>query len=70
MSISLKSRVLPVLLTYWLLIKFPTTPASGLVNFLELVTELRKTVHLLDDWFIRKETTQKEPDGRDAGSKV
>ena len=46
-----------MLLTYWLLIKFPMTLASGLVNFLELVTELRKTVHLLDDWFIRRDNS-------------
>ena len=59
-----------MLLTNWHESEVPTIPSSGSINLLELPTELRKTVYLLDYQFIIKDITQEQPDGRDAEGKV
>lgn len=40
------------------------TPSLGFINLLEQLTELRKTIYLLDYQFIIKDITQEQPDGR------
>ena len=49
-----KSRLLLVLLITDYKLKVPTTPSSGSIHLLEGLTELRKSVYLLDYWFIVK----------------
>lgn len=49
---------------------FPRPSPLGLVNLLERLTELGKTVYLLAYWFIIKDTTQEQEDGREAQGKV
>ena len=48
----------------------PPDPSLGSVNFLEWLTELRKTFHLLDPWFIVKDCNSGQLDGRDAQGKL
>ena len=49
-----KSRLLLVLLITDYKLKVPTTPSSGSIHLLEGLAELRKSVYLLDYWFIVK----------------
>ena len=44
-----------MLLTTWYKPEVPVTPSLGLINLLEWLTELRKTVYLLDYWLITKD---------------
>ena len=67
---SRKSRLLPVLLTNWLEIRGSHNPSSGSVNLPEWLMQLREIFHVLDYWFITKDLTQEQPDGRDAQGKV
>ena len=41
-------------------------PALGSITLLELLTDLRKTVDLLDYQLLQKDVTQEELDGEDA----
>ena len=49
-----KYRLLPVLLTHWVIDQRLHNPISGLINLLEQDPALRKSILLLDYWFIRK----------------
>ena len=50
--------------------KVPGPPPLGSINLLEQLTEIRKTVYLLDYCFIVEDITQEQPDGRDAWDTV
>lgn len=46
------------------------TSSSGSANLLAWLTELREKFHSLDHWFLQKDTTRKQQDGRDGQGRV
>ena len=48
----------------------PPDPSLGSVNLLEWLTELRKTFHLLDQWFLVKDYNSGQLDGRNTQGKL
>lgn len=65
------SRPPTVLLTSWLRIRGAQNPCQGFNHLLEGLIELKKTFYLLDDRFmIKKDTSQKQADGREAQGRV
>ena len=63
LDISRKSRVILVLLKTGY--KLESIPLSGSINLLEQLTELRKTIYLLDYQLIVKGYNSGQSDGRD-----
>lgn len=47
-------------------LEVPLTPSLGLINFLQQLTELRETYHLLDFQFSMKGYSSRRASGRDA----